>query len=147
MTEQSQSQAMVANDDDGGRSIEIGPNWFASVMGTGIIANAAVGVPLISDHLHGFATAVWLVACVILIGLIIAVIRQWIVTPHLVRKHTGDPTMAQFFGAPPMALMTIAGGTLLVGEPIRGAALSIKSAWILWGLGTLGGLGTATLLY
>lgn len=26
---------------------EIGPNWFASVMGTGIIANAAVGLPLI----------------------------------------------------------------------------------------------------
>ena len=24
---------------------EIGPNWFASVMGTGIIANAAVGYP------------------------------------------------------------------------------------------------------
>ncbi|MFT5807179.1 MAG: tellurite resistance protein TehA-like permease [Moritella dasanensis] len=34
---------------------EIGPNWFASVMGTGIIANATIGLPLIGIHLTGFA--------------------------------------------------------------------------------------------
>ena len=38
---------------------EMGPNWFASVMGTGIIANAAVGLPFIGKDLVGFATVVW----------------------------------------------------------------------------------------
>lgn len=32
---------------------ELGPDWFASVMGTGIIANAAASLPVFSDRLHG----------------------------------------------------------------------------------------------
>lgn len=134
---------VLSSPTDDGQAIEIGPNWFASVMGTGILANAAASLPLISDHLHGFALAAWLLASTMLIGLIIAVTIQWVARPHVVEKHTSDPMMAQFFGAPPMALMTVGGGTLLVGQPILGAELAVQIAWFLWALGTIGGLATA----
>ena len=32
---------------------EVGPNWFASVMGTGIIANASASLPLFSRICSG----------------------------------------------------------------------------------------------
>jgi len=137
---------VLSSPTDADQATEIGPNWFASVMGTGIIANAAVSLPLISDHLHGFALVVWLVASAMLIGLLIAVFKQWAVRPHVVHKHANDPMMAQFFGAPPMALMTLGGGALLVGKPILGAELSVWIAWLLWALGTIGGLATAVLV-
>jgi hypothetical protein len=38
---------------------DLGPNWFTSVMGTGIVANAAAVLPLQVPGLCGFATAVW----------------------------------------------------------------------------------------
>ena len=33
---------------------DLGPNWFASVMGTGIVANAAAVLPLQVPGLRGF---------------------------------------------------------------------------------------------
>ena len=43
-------------------NIEIGPNWFASVMGTGIIANAAVGLPMVGQHLEQAGLVIWVIA-------------------------------------------------------------------------------------
>ena len=37
----------------------IGPNWFASIMGTGIVANAAATLPLAVSGLRTAATVVW----------------------------------------------------------------------------------------
>jgi tellurite resistance protein TehA-like permease len=48
----------------------LGPNWFASVMGTGIVANAAATLPLHNHGLRAFAEAVWVFAAVLLIVLI-----------------------------------------------------------------------------
>ena len=41
---------------------DIGPNWFASVMGTGIVAIAAATLPFRVPGLHVFALAVWVLA-------------------------------------------------------------------------------------
>lgn len=43
----------------GVRTGQFGPNWFASVMGTGIVANAAALLPLHSPVLLTAATVVW----------------------------------------------------------------------------------------
>ena len=41
---------------------DIGPNWFAAVMGTGIVAIAAATLPLHLPGLRVFATVVWALA-------------------------------------------------------------------------------------
>ena len=51
--------------------------------------------------------------------------------------------MAQYWGAPAMALMTVGGGTLLVGRDWLGLSAAVHIDWALWGLGTALGLITA----
>jgi C4-dicarboxylate transporter/malic acid transport protein len=125
---------------------EIGPNWFASVMGTGIIANAALGLPLFGQQLSSFGLVVWLLASCMLISMLAIKGIQTIARPHIIKRQFNDPVMSQFFGAPPMALLTIAGGTLLFGHQIMPENIAINIAWALWLTGTIGGLITAVII-
>ncbi len=125
---------------------ELGPNWFASVMGTGIIANGAASLPLFSDQLHFFALVVWGLASAMLIGLMSSTFF-FLVTGHSVwKKHFQDPMMAQFYGAPPMAMLTVAGGTLLLGQSVLGPELAQNVAWSLWFIGTIAGLASSLII-
>ena len=125
---------------------ELGPNWFASVMGTGIIANAAASLPLFSDRLHGFALVIWCLASLMLIGLVIATSSFLFRQQNAWKRHFRDPMMAQFYGAPPMAALTIAGGTLLLGHNLIGRDLALEIAWGLWFIGTIAGLCSAVVI-
>ncbi len=51
--------------------------------------------------------------------------------------------MAHFYGAPPMALLTVGAGTLLLGKDLLGTPLAVGIDWVLWTVGTILGLGTA----
>ena len=119
---------------------EPGPNWFASVMGTGIVANAAALLPVHVAGLHEIAVGVWLLAAALLLLLIGATVRQWLRYPEQARRHHRDPSMAPFYGAPPMALLTIGAGALLVGRDLVGLGAAVRIDEILWTLGTLAGL-------
>lgn len=120
-----------------------GPNWFASVMGTGIVATAGATLPIHVPGLHVFSRCVWVVAAVLLIVLIVAVTVQWVRHPTVARGHVHNPQMAHFYGAAPMAFMTVGAGALLVGHDLIGERLAVDLAWVLWTTGTLGGLFTA----
>ncbi|MEV4314063.1 TDT family transporter [Actinocrispum sp. NPDC049592] len=117
----------------------LGPNWFASVMGTGIVANAAASLPLQFPGLRGAATVVWALAAALLITLTCAFVKQW--RQH--REYAADPVMAQFWGAPPMALVTVGGGTLVLGRDWIGLDSAVAIDWALWTAGTVFGLVTA----
>lgn len=112
----------------------LGPNWFASVMGAGIVANAAAVLPL---HLPGLRLAATLV---------------WACAGHLRRDratalgHAADPVMAQFWGAPPMAAMPVGGGALLLGRDWLGLHAAVAVDGVLWIVGTVGGLITAVVI-
>ena len=122
----------------------IGPNWFASVMGTGIVANAAATLPLVSRQLHPFAIGVWVVAASLLIvahhrgddALGPSLPRPPVVTPRTRRWRSSS-------AAPPMALMTVGTGTLLLGSSVIGQHAAVDADWVLWSLGTITGLITA----
>ncbi len=121
----------------------IGPNWFASVMGTGIVATAGATLPIHVPGLRGFAHAVWVVAAVLLVVLVGIVGGHWLRHPTVARDHARNPQMAHFYGAAPMALLTVATGALLVGQDLIGERPAVVLAWVLWGAGTAGGLFTA----
>jgi len=121
----------------------IGPNWFASVMGTGIVATAGATLPVQVPGLRVFTEVVWVIATVLLTVLIAAVGGHWLRHPTVARSHARNPQMAHFYGAAPMALLTVGSGALLVGRHLIGERVAVDLAWVLWTAGTLGGLFTA----
>jgi C4-dicarboxylate transporter/malic acid transport protein len=120
-----------------------GPNWFASVMGTGIVATAGATLPIHVSGLHVFSRVVWVAATALLVVLVVAVTVQWFRHPTIARSHSRNPQMAHFYGAAPMALLTIGAGAVLIGKDLIGARIAVDLAWVLWTAGTIGGLFTA----
>jgi len=121
---------------------DLGPNWFASVMGTGIVATAGADLPVYVPGLRVFATVVWALAAAALIALTAAWALHWIRYPALGRAHAADPVMAQFWGAPAMALMTVGTGMLVLGRGLIGTGAAVDADWALWAAGTALGLVT-----
>lgn len=78
----------------------LGPNWFASVMGTGIVANAAATLPLQFPGLRTAATVVWAGAALLLLVLAAAWTVHWIRHRDIALAHGNNPVMSQFYGAP-----------------------------------------------
>jgi C4-dicarboxylate transporter/malic acid transport protein len=122
---------------------DLGPNWYATIMGTGIVAIAAATLPFAMPGLHAFALAVWVLAAGFLVLLTAAWAVHWIRYPERARAHAANPVMAQFWGAPAMALMTVGTGTLLLGREWIGLRAAVDADWVLWGAGTALGLVTA----
>jgi C4-dicarboxylate transporter/malic acid transport protein len=121
---------------------DLGPNWFAAIMGTGIVANAGALLSLRMPGLRMFATAMWALAAAALVALIAAWAVHWVRYPERARGHAANPVMAQFWGAPAMALMTVGAGTLILGRGLIGPA-AVGIDWGLWLAGTALGLVTA----
>ncbi|ANP74791.1 C4-dicarboxylate ABC transporter [Agreia sp. Leaf244] len=121
----------------------ITPNWYASVMGTGIVANAAATLPLQFAGLRAAATVVWVIASVLLVALTAATVMHWVTNRETARTHHLNPVMAHFYGAPAMALLTVGAGTILLGRDVLGEQTAVAIDAVLWALGTIMGLATA----
>jgi C4-dicarboxylate transporter/malic acid transport protein len=117
----------------------IGPNWFAAVMGTGIVANAAALLPFDWPAAKDAAIGPWALAVVLLLAISAATAVHWVRHPARARAHIRDAAMAPFYGCPPMALLTVGAGTLLVAPPLIGTHAAVVVDSVLWGLGA--GLG------
>lgn len=120
-----------------------GPNWFASVMGTGIVANAAILLPVSVPGLHAFALGVWVIAAMLLITLVAVSIAHVRCHPAFARGHHRNLAMAPFYGAPAMACLTVGSGALLAGRPLLGTHAALGLDAVLWAFGTVGGLACA----
>jgi tellurite resistance protein TehA-like permease len=121
----------------------LGPNWFASVMGTGIVATAAATLPVQWPGLRGFATAVWVLSAMWLITVTGAEVVHWTRHCDAALGHARDPVMVQFYSAPPMALLTVGAGALLLGPGLIGSHAAITIDAVLWPLGTITGLASS----
>lgn len=125
---------------------QFGPNWYAAVMGTGIVANAGATLPFDVPGLKEFCLIVWILAAILLVALVVATITHWLASPQRARSYGEDPQMSHFYGAPPMALLTVGAGALLVASNFLGMRLAVDLDWFLWTIGTVGGLLTATVI-
>ena len=124
----------------------ITPNWYASIMGTGIVAVAAASLPTQFPGLHTFGLIVWAATALLLVALTAATAVHWVRHPETARSHALNPVMAHFYGAPPMALMTVGAATILLGKNVLGIRAAIDIDWALWALGTVTGLTAAVIV-
>ena len=65
----------------------VAQNWFAAVMGTGIVAIAAATLPLRVPGLRAFALAVWVLAAAMLVVFTGALAVQWVRHRELALAH------------------------------------------------------------
>ena len=89
-----------------------------------------------------FALVVWVASAVWLVLLIVGTVAHWVRNPTVARSHVRNPQMAHFYGAAPMALLTVGAGAVLVGRDLLGERAAVDLAWVLWTAG-IGGLFTA----
>ncbi|MEP7023773.1 MAG: TDT family transporter [Actinomycetota bacterium] len=121
----------------------LGPNWFAAVMGTGVVAVAADSLPYRMPGLRGVADMFWVLAAVLLAALLTGTAVHWGRHPATARGHIRHPVLAYYYGAPPMALVTVGTGALLAGRDLIGLRVAVDTDWVLWLAGAAMGLLTA----
>ncbi|MFJ7247386.1 TDT family transporter [Kitasatospora sp. NPDC098652] len=123
---------------------QLGPNWYAAVMGTAIVANGAAALPVHLPGLIGFGEVMWALGAAALV--LLAGARLVHLTRHREAARTqllDNPATAVFYGCPPMALLAVGLGTLLLGSRVIGTGPAVALDAVLWGVGTLYALTVA----
>ncbi|MFG2297519.1 TDT family transporter [Streptomyces sp. NPDC048603] len=124
----------------------LGPNWYATVMGTAIIANAGATLPY---RLPGQLVAcriVWALSALVLAVVLAARAGHWLHHRDQARAHLMDPAVAPFYGCLSMALLAVGGGTLIVGKDIVGEPAAVAADAVLFTAGTVIGLVMAVVV-
>ncbi|MFJ9522063.1 TDT family transporter [Kitasatospora sp. NPDC101801] len=118
----------------------LAPNWYASVMGTAIVANAGAALPVRFPGLRTACTVVWALSALMLLVLLVARAAHWTYHRDQGRAHLLDPAVAPFYGCLSMALLAVGGGTVLVGSDWIGIDAAIAVDAVLFTAGTAVGL-------
>jgi C4-dicarboxylate transporter/malic acid transport protein len=122
---------------------ELGPNWYAAVMGTAIVGTAGDALPVRVPGLHAVCAAVWALSAVLLTVLLAARATHWARHGDRARAHLLDPAVAPFYGCLSMALLAVGAGTLTAGRDLVGGHAALTVAAALFAVGTAVGLVVA----
>lgn len=118
------------------------PNWFATTMGTGILALCLGQFPD-SAILWRAGAVLWLANIVLFAGLTVLYAGKWARHPREALLALEHPVVSMFFGCIPMGLATIVNGMVLFGIPLFGEAampVAVGLWWLDAGLAVLAGL-------
>ncbi|CAL9370218.1 C4-dicarboxylate ABC transporter [Streptomyces sp. enrichment culture] len=123
----------------------LGPQFYAAVMGTGVVGTAGAGL---GPHgavpgLRTACTALWAAALLTLAVLLAARAAHWARHPAQARAHLLDPAVAPFYGCLAMALTSVGGGAPALGRDWLGAGPAVALGAALWAAGTVTGLVVA----
>lgn len=121
----------------------VGPNWYATVMGTAIVASAGVALPVHVPGLRGACTVVWALATIMLAAVLTARTGHWIAHRDQARTHLLDPAVAPFYGCLSMALLAVGGSSMVVGRDVIGHRAALAVDVVLYTAGTVIGLAAA----
>ncbi|MFI8168440.1 TDT family transporter [Streptomyces sp. NPDC085931] len=122
----------------------LGPNWYATVMGTAVVATAGAALPLERlPGLRGVLAGVWGLSLVLLLVLLLARSAHWARHRDQARADLLDPATAPFYGCLAMALLAVGGGALAVGRDVIGPRAAVALDAVLFTAGTAVGLAAA----
>ncbi|GGW51319.1 C4-dicarboxylate ABC transporter [Streptomyces griseoloalbus] len=121
----------------------LGPNWYACVMGTAVVAASGAVLPVRVPGLRTALTAVWALSLVLLLAVLAARALHWAHHRDQARAHLLDPAVAPFHGCPSMALLAVGGGALSVGRDWIGPGPAVALDAVLFTAGTAVGLAAA----
>ncbi|WNI25742.1 TDT family transporter [Streptomyces sp. ITFR-16] len=120
-----------------------GPNWYATVMGTAIVASAGAALPVRLPGLRAVCAAVWVLSALLLAAVLAARAGHWTAHRDQARAHLLDPAVAPFYGCLSMALLAVGGSGMAVGRDVIGHGPALVLDVVLYSAGTLTGLVAA----
>lgn len=120
-----------------------GPNWYAMVMGTAIVAGAGAALPVHVAGLRAACTVVWALSALLLVAVLTARAGHWSAHRDQARAHLLDPAVAPFYGCLSMALLAVGGSTMVVGRDVVGHRAALAVDVVLYSAGTAIGLVVA----
>lgn len=116
---------------------DFAPSWFASVMGTGILAITSyyysTGFPWLKD----LATAICILNMFLFGLLVVPWIARFILYSQRALADLREPVTGQFYATMPIACLVLAADLLIVGADSLGPDLAISIAKILWIIGAV----------
>ncbi|MFF5961352.1 TDT family transporter [Streptomyces luteogriseus] len=124
----------------------LGPNWYATVMGTAVVATAGSALAPHVPGLRDVLTAVWALSLALLVTLLGARAVHWSQHRDQARSHLLDPAAAPFYGCLAMALLAVGGGALTVGRDWIGLRAAVALDAVLFTAGTVVGLAAAVVV-
>ncbi|MEV0978296.1 TDT family transporter [Streptomyces sp. NPDC049915] len=114
----------------------LGPNWYATVMGTAILATAGISLPVPLPGLRPACAALWALALAMLLLLLTARALHWRHHRDQARAHLLDAAMAPFYGCLAMALLSVGAGALTAGRNWIGTTAAVALDTVLFTTGT-----------
>ncbi|MFC8426842.1 TDT family transporter [Streptomyces sp. NPDC057236] len=121
----------------------LGPNWYACVMGTAIVAGAGAALPAYAPVPRPALTTVWALSLALLAVLLAARALHWAHHRDRARAHLLDPAVAPFYGCLSMALLAVGGGAPTLGRDWIGLRAAVVLDAVLFTAGTAVGLAAA----
>ncbi|MBD9463703.1 TDT family transporter [Pseudomonas sp. Pdm06] len=109
------------------------PNWFAVVMGTGVLALALAQWPTTMPGLHALGEGLWLFNTLLFVVFALMYTARWVLFFDEARRIFGHSTVSMFFGTIPMGLATLINGLLLFGLPRWGEGVVAVAEALWWG--------------
>ncbi|EPJ41681.1 hypothetical protein STAFG_1271 [Streptomyces afghaniensis 772] len=103
----------------------LGPNWYATVMGTAVVATAGTALSPHVPGLRGALAGVWALSLVLLVTLLCARAAHWARHRDQARAHLLDPATAPFYGCLAMALLAVGA----VPSPSAGTGSACGRPW------------------
>ncbi|MFD7861131.1 TDT family transporter [Streptomyces sp. NPDC059783] len=120
-----------------------GPNWYATVMGTAIVASAGATLPVDVPGLRPVCALVWALSALLLAAVLTARAGHWAAHRDQARAHLLDPAVAPFYGCLSMALLAVGGSGMVVGRDLIGHGAALVLDVVLFTAGTVTGLVAA----
>ncbi|MFF4898916.1 TDT family transporter [Streptomyces sp. NPDC001068] len=119
----------------------LGPNWYASVMGTAALALG--GAAVAGDGPREVLVGIWALSLLQLLVLLAARALHWVHHRDQALAHLRDPAVAPFYGCLAMALLAVGGGALTIGRDWIGERAAVALDAVLFTAGTAVGLAAA----
>jgi len=107
------------------------PNWFAVVMGTGVLALALAQWPEKVPGLRAMGEGLWLFSALLFLLFTVLYAARWALFFNEARRIFGHSTVSMFFGTIPMGLATLINGLMVFGLPRWGEGV-VPLAEALW---------------
>ncbi|WP_067624210.1 C4-dicarboxylate ABC transporter [Alicyclobacillus acidiphilus] len=121
---------------------QIGPNWFTTVMGIGIVSGLTFTSPLHIDGQQVTGEILFGILNVVFITAIFMWGLRWILHSSEAMDDFRHPTRALFYGALSMAINVVGNDYLLVGANMFNSTVAIDISKVIWIVGAAASLFT-----